>query len=83
MKKLLKFLSNLTDIYSGNYHSTDPELVFMKKELMNISQIPTMADDKKALIFDKKHILGDINRAFIKYKSSKNGKTKKESSISS
>jgi len=64
MAQIFRFLSKLIDIYSGTYKSDNPEINQMKKELMDISRIPTMADDSRFLKADMNNILRDTKKAY-------------------
>lgn len=69
MCQIKRFLSNLTDMYSGTYKPSDPEINRIRKELLDISRIPTTADDNQSLKADMNNVLRDTKKAYKSIKS--------------
>lgn len=64
LSRLYKLVSNLADIYTGNYQSGNKEYNNIKAEIMDISNIPTIQDDKKALRNDLLNVYKDTHKSY-------------------
>ena len=76
--KMTDFLSDLADFFTGDYsYKRSNDVNEMRKDIMDISHIPTAFDDKENLRNDLNIFLKDTNLAKEKISEElKNGKTK-------
>ncbi|AUX17515.1 hypothetical protein AQ623_03900 [Flavobacterium columnare] len=76
--KMVGFLSDLADIFTGNYtYKRSSDLDTMRKDIMNVSHIPTAFEDRENLRNDLNSFLKDTLKAKGEIMVElKNGKTK-------
>ena len=76
--KMTDFLSDLADFFTGDYsYKRSSDVNDMRKDIMDISHIPTAFDDKENLRNDLNNFLKDTNTAKDKISEElKYGKTK-------
>lgn len=76
--KMTDFLSDLADIFVGDYsYKRSSDVNDMRKDILNISHIPSAYDDKENLRNDLNNILKDTLNAKEKITEElRNGKTK-------
>jgi hypothetical protein len=76
--KITDFLYDLADFFTGNYsYNRNTDVNEMRKDIMDISHIPTAFNDKENLRNDLNNFLKDTNIAKNKISEKlKNGKAK-------
>lgn len=61
--KISDFLSDLADVFSGNYDYNNSEINEMRNEIFDISHTPDTCDDKRVLKEDLNTFLKDTQKA--------------------